>query len=147
MDIIAGATIDGAGLQRFAPHLVVRHTMCADKADSVELARKLTDIVHIGEIEIEDDGVCAATTDNVLYLVNVSRDAYVLEVGVQFCCKMFGHDAIRLGHNHFVWVHDSLSFTAPQPGATNAAIRLTKSARLQSLAMGRPVQEPSARNP
>ncbi len=116
MYIVAGAAIDGAGLQCLAPHLLVGHAMRADKSDSVELVRELADIVHVGEIEIEDNGIGAVTADDVLHFIEVAGDAHVLEIRVQFCCEVFGHNAIRLRHNDIVWIHDSLSFTAPNGG-------------------------------
>jgi hypothetical protein len=35
---------------------------------------------------------------------------------VQSCCEVLGHDAIRLGNDHIMWVHNSLTYRAPLGG-------------------------------
>jgi hypothetical protein len=113
MNIVAGAAIDRSGLQRIPPHFLVGDAVGTDETNSVELTSELTHFPYIGQTQVENNEIRTMTPDEVLDFVNVARDTHVLKIGVQFCGQVFGHNAIRLGHNHFMWVHDSLSFTAP----------------------------------
>lgn len=120
MHVVVRAAIQGSGLERVSPHLLIRHAMGTDEPDTVELVCELPNIRNVSQAEIQDDDIRTLLVNEVLDLVDIARDAYALEVGMQFCCEVFGHNAIRLGHDHITWFHDSLSFTAPS-GAANGA--------------------------
>jgi hypothetical protein len=114
--VVAGAAIDGPGLQRIPPHLLIGDAVSADEPDTLELARKLPHIANVHQAQVNNHDIGAMTMDHVSYFIDIARDAYALEVGMQLCCEVFGHNAVRLGHDHIVWFHDSLSFTAPKGG-------------------------------
>ncbi len=116
MHIVIRAAIDGTGFERIPPHLFIRDAVGADETDSVELKSELPNLTNVGQAQVDNHNVGTMTVNDVSYLVDVTRDAYALEIGMQFCCEVFGHDAVRLGHDHIVWFHDSLSFTTPSGG-------------------------------
>lgn len=116
MDIVVRAAIDGSSFERIPPHLLIRDAMSTDEPDTVELVRELPDIRNGSQAQIENHDIGALMLNDALHLVDIACDAYALEVGMQFRCEVFGHNAIRLGHDHIVWFHDSLSFTVPSGG-------------------------------
>src|SRR5512146_2689271 len=94
MYIVIRAAIDGSGLERIPPHLLVRHAVRTDEPDSVELVRELPHVADIGQAQVENHDIGTISMDDVSYLVDITRDAYALEVGMQFCCEVFGHNAV-----------------------------------------------------
>ena len=81
-DIGVLAAIDGAGGERFRPHLFIRNAMSADDLRLAELGTKVRDILEVGQLQVNDGDLSPVFRNCVSDFIHRPRDGDGAEVSV-----------------------------------------------------------------